>query len=388
MFRISFHLFIAMQIIFVFILMLMPYIVSVDYYFFREDNFWSYESQIFRRAMSGQIIWYMDLISNNGPLLYSILMFLTFSVGSAIVLRISSELLTKTECILLLISPMYLIYSVDSEIFVALTALLFFFRFARNAPIFIINIILFFALIREISILVYFPILLTIMVRNRYGVLYLIASIAFYVILLNAIWGNDYLSLEQNYWPAPREWRLEQYGLYNFLDSSVIDVLKKHVLETFRGDFPYNILFWLSGFIFINSIVFLRSKSPSYKVYFAFMYALCSILSYDHGRYFYVFFFLSILSTDRRCLSLYQEGLDRVAVLLGISAQLSHFHSLRYVALRWVRVASLVAVVVLPSAYFAAGEFARPRVVAFVDGLIAMGEEFLMPGSPGERVIR
>ena len=224
--------------------------------------------------------------------------------------------------------------------------------------------------------------------RNRSGLIYIICYVLFYIGVLDFIWGNDYLSLEHNYWPAPRDWRLDQYGLYNFLDSSITDILRKHILETFRGDFPYNILFWLSGFTFINLVVFLRSGSPIYTMYFACMYAACSILSYDHGRYFYVFFFLSILSTDRRSLSLYQEGLTRLAVLLGISAQLSHFHSLSYVALRWVRVASLVAMVALPSAYFAAGEFAKPRVVAFADGLIAMGEEFLLPGSPGERVIR
>jgi len=374
---------------YVFSLNIVPYFTTEHLYFFREDNFWSYESGISRRAAPGQLIWYLDILSMRGPFLYSGLLFAVFCLSIFILIFRSGLTLHPSEAIVLIFSPIFLLYSVDSEILLILPALALFSHRIRAYPFLLIPIIVLTCLLREIALILYAPILLTLFLYDwRKTAVCLLASIGLCGGVIYTMMGETAFALEKNYWPGRGIEGLDTYGLYNFLDISLPSVLKFHLSVILTQGFPLNVAFWLSAVALFCNICYQRTGSWLFSISFLGIFLACGILSIDHGRYMYFYFILVYLLTAKEVQALTVTGCDTIGRQLGMMRDPLPKGLYALLTSRWIRRGALAALVLLPSAYFAGGLFEKPRALVFMSELNALGSEFWAPEKPGERFIR
>lgn len=263
---------------------------------FREDNFWSYSSSIFRRGMVGEVIYFIDVLTGNGAYIFSCLIWLTFLVFLAKTLSYMKDSLSLIELSIFLISPCFLLYSVDSEIF---TLLPFLALMSSNHVVKLWGGLLLIALaisIREISFLFYFPILIYMFIFEKVEiklVSLLILILSLFLLLYPK--PDPTFLLEDTHW-SDKGYELKDHHLYQFVTMGIYDVLAYH-FGYFRDKLFYIVIPLLS-FISLSIIFFYqRTKDSVAALYYLGMVSVCFILTIDYGRYFYLFWMYAILSS-------------------------------------------------------------------------------------------
>lgn len=264
-------------------------------YPFRADNFWAYSSSIFRRGLTGEIIYNLDILTGKGIYLF------TFSIWSFFVLflaRFLKELrreLSVTECILFIFSPFLLLYSVDAEIF---TLLPFLTLFSKNHKVCIwgtLALIVISTLIREISLLFYFPVLIYFMINGQRH-LKLTAGLILLILLSIALFPKPSPTyfLENSYWSTLE---LQKHSLYKFSDMPISQVLPMH-LDFIFSKWQYFVIPVTCFLLLATSLFYKRTSSALGSLYLFSMISACFVLTVDYGRYFYLFIMLTVLASS------------------------------------------------------------------------------------------
>ena len=274
------------------------FLFDVDYTF-REDNFWSYSSSIFRRGMVGEVLYNLDLLTGNSFYIFSFVIWITFLYFLFMSLVYVRKCFSLFELSAFLISPCFLLYSVDSEVFTLLPFLTLFNSSNRVRIWGTLLLIAFSISIREISLLFYFPVLVYLIVYEKS----IVKVGSFFVLLLSLVCilipkPEATFMLEDTYW-ADKGYSLKSHHLYLFVDMGILDVLDYH-LGYFRDKASYIII---PLFCFIALLVvffFQRTRDSIATIYLFFMVSVCFVLTIDYGRYFYLFWIYTVLSSHSK----------------------------------------------------------------------------------------
>ena len=138
-----------------------PYLVGTDLYSFRDDNFWSYTSGFYRRGLPGELLlWLNNITDGAGPILYSSILMGFYLVVLTLVLRSLIPRHGTLFLFLLCVSPIMLFFRIDSEVFLLLPfALICLLGRSIRLPILMIFVVVSIA-VRETAFLIYLPIIL------------------------------------------------------------------------------------------------------------------------------------------------------------------------------------------------------------------------------------
>lgn len=333
-------------------------------YGFRDDNFWSLTSGFYRRFLPGDFLYYTDLVTSFGIEIYSLVLITLFGFFAILVYRELNITLQPIEKIILSLSPIVLLYQVDSEIFLLLPILPLLFikdRSAREATFLLL--LLFSIFVRELSILFYAPVLLWIIVQSPIKLKIAATSIvAIFVFSILFLSGEPTYGLERDYWPAQGVSDLETTHLYQFAEKSITEVLALHlslIQEYFIIFAPGVVLFLLLCCTYIY-----RRTSTAYPVVFFIVLCLVSfVLTIDYGRYYYLFFFLCVFLSSDNVRGYYQlpRGLDALFGRIFEYVNAS-FQNLSRVS-KYFFAATAAAFVLAPVGYYIEYYDPWPRVV-------------------------
>ena len=264
-------------------------------YAFRPDNFWSYSSSIYRRGSTGEIVYYLDIITGKGIYIFALLIWSLFVLFLIKFLKEIKGELSLLETLLLVISPFLLLYSVDAEIF---TLLPFLTLFSRNkflnvwGTLFLIVVA---TLIREISLLFYFPVLVSFIVCGQRHIK-LFATIVLFALFLIVLYPKPTPTflLEQTHWSSLE---LQDTSLYKFADTPLREVLPKHI-GFIMSKWEYFIIPVVCFMLLATSMFYKRTLNVLGALYLFSMISVCFVLTVDYGRYFYLFLIFSTLASS------------------------------------------------------------------------------------------
>ncbi len=275
---------------------LCPYLFGGNEYTFRPDNFWAYSSGFFRRGFVGELIYWLDIITGYGPRFFSAILLTSFVLSAITAILIARRNTTIPEQILICISPIFLLYRVDSEILLFLPFAVIFLWNGKNKNYFILVSIILSMCIREIALLYYFPVLLGfVFSRNinlRISSISALAAWTFCFIFLH----NVNYNLEHTYWPNQGITNLMDNHLYKFSTMPFKQVIFLHV-----GFIYDNILLITPGILsfFTFAYIYIVKKYNTIipAVWFLLTTALFFILTVDYGRYYYFLFIFLLFFT-------------------------------------------------------------------------------------------
>ncbi len=272
-----------------------PYLVGTDLYTFRDDNFWSYTSGFYRRGLPGELLlWLNNITDGAGPILYSSILMGFYLVVLTLVLRSLIPRHGTLFLFLLCVSPIMLFFRIDSEVFLLLPfALICLLGRSIRLPILMIFVVVSIA-VRETAFLIYLPIILRCFTTGSILDLLLgFFAIAIFAIFILILPENLTYQLENHYWPIYGIENLTETYLYNFAGGSLQETLYLHLHFISK-----NILLggWslAAFFIFVLGFIYSATKSVPICTYFALLLLVMGILTVDYGRYYYLFFFCAV----------------------------------------------------------------------------------------------
>lgn len=276
---------------------ILPYFDGSSTATFREDNFWSYSSGFLRRGFPGEAIYRLDLWTQHGPLIFSLLITVTYFLAWYVVAREAGRYLTPVQSMLALLSPLALHAGIDGEIFLLLPLLYLVWR-GRDANELVALLLIGLALaIRESAILFYLPLIAGLMLRGDWT-RRLVGLVILTVFALSIIAGGEptYL-LEHEYWPAQGVEDLRARHLYLFAElplGTLLDLHQGLIRENLVLIAPSLLLF---GIIYV-SLILQRTGSLLLTGYFIAALVVFFTLTIDYGRYFYLPFAIALLMTS------------------------------------------------------------------------------------------
>ena len=348
----------------------LPYLIDDIVFAFNTDNFWSYSSGFIRRALLGQILYFNQSVLGIGPWFFS---FTTFALVVLFAGYVCVELNKTTpawQVILLALTPFALLYFVDAEILMLLPLLAMVQNDSRHQKLFVLLLIMVLSQMRELILVLYFPVLLRFIFIDR-GLVGK-ASIAFIAVMsFLLLWdfGPPSYVLEKTFWPEHGAPNLHEEHMYTFAEMSFTEMLDLHVgsiLEFFIPAMIFWVLLAASLFWFLAK----RITSPILFAWFVGTFLVSSILSIDHGRYAYFFFMFAVLfSADTR-----QRWFD---LNLFDHPWWNHLHTAFTPAHDWfARTArimlpvSLGLLIIAPSGYYTGLVLWKPRAYEVVVALL------------------
>ena len=263
---------------------------------FREDNFWSYSSGFMRRGLSGEFLYWLELTTGQALILYPLLLWLAFSIFALLVMLEVCRTMKPIEVVLFVLSPAYLLFYVDSEIFLLLPFLALLSGKWVGRDYVVIVLVIIATMIREFGILFYAPLLLHYLAAKSW--LLRVTSAIVSVGLVSSLFLRTTPTywLEKEFWPQRGVEGLPDSYLYTFAEMGLMDVLSLHLSWIYQ----YFIPFGLSVLAFLPLLVLVslsRGGSRLFRLYVLLLTAMCFILTVDYGRYFYLFFYYMILAT-------------------------------------------------------------------------------------------
>ena len=278
----------------------LPYLTEGVTFTFRQDNFFSYSSGMVRRALPGEIIYRLDLLTGIGPQIFTGLMLTLWLFFLGLTTFHFRRTATPLEQIFVYLSSFYLLHSIDAEIFILLPFLgILFFR-GSAAAYGVLGTIVLAGLIREVTFLLFAPVLLGFLLSKRWPLV-----LSTLVVTGAATWLLVFYSplssyaLEFEYWPDRGISRLVETNLYSFVHRPLGNVLTMHV--TWISD---NILIIAPALIFFFGyaamLIHHRRGSPALVLMFFGTVSVLYVLTFDHGRYFYILFMFLVLMTTNR----------------------------------------------------------------------------------------
>ena len=276
-------------------------------YTFRPDNFWAYSSMIFRRALTGEFLYYLDLITGHGIYLFSVLIWLTFLLFLVAYLSELKKEFNSIGLLLCLLSPVFLLYQVDAEIFMLLPFITLYSKsnFVQNWGTLIL--IVFSVLIRELSLLFFFPVLVTFILQGRMALK--AATITALLLLLVFLFSPKpapTFYLENNYWNAQGFHTTHSFigskHLYDFVSMPLSDLLSLHIslLKEIENGWFLLGLPLISFMGLFAGIFYARTKSVGGTLYSIGLVSVSFILTLDYGRYFYLFFMFALFASSNQ----------------------------------------------------------------------------------------
>ena len=255
---------------------------------FRPDDFWSYSSGFRRRALPGELIYRIDLLTGAAPLLFSVLLWASTLVVFAALLSEIHRTLPWPQVLLLLSSPVLLIYEVDTEILLLLPFAALGLP-ASLRPWGLLLAILLAMAIRELALLFYAPMLWALLLRGSPALrLMTVLTTAAAVLVLLAPVTPDY-HLEREYWPERGIDGLRSTHLYGFAELGLADVVPMH-LEMIRAHLVQALPGFVAFLLFCCGLLRARTGRPLPALWFLVVYLVFAVLSVDYGRYHYLFF--------------------------------------------------------------------------------------------------
>lgn len=264
-------------------------------YAFRSDNFWSYSSSIYRRGLTGEIIYYLDMISGKGIYLFALTIWSLFVMFLIKFLKEIKGELSLIEVLLLVLSPFLLLYSVDAEIFTLLPFLTLFSKKQFLNVWGTLFLIVVATLIREISLFFYFPVLVSFIVGGQ-RCIKLFATLVLFSLFLIVLYPkpSPTFLLEQTYWSSLE---LQDTSLYEFVDMPLSEVFPKHI-GFMMSKWEYFIMPLLCFMLITTSMFYKRTLNVLGALYLFSMITVCFVLTVDYGRYFYLFLIFSTLASS------------------------------------------------------------------------------------------
>jgi len=273
---------------------------TLTLYTFVPDNFYSFSSVIYRRALPGEVIYYLDVLTGNGPLAFSFIIFMFSAFIVFLIFREAAETLTPPECFLLMLTPIVLNYKIDGEIFlfIPFISILFMKGQARDIlTLFLIGVAI---TIRSVAFIFFLPVVLYLIFNGRsyvrvFAALVLAAATAF----LFAPKPDPTYLLETTYWPDQGYGDLKETYEYMFVEWGLSDIIRFHI-ELLDGHVWSSLIGMFA--ITVLSVVYIvkRSENVALATYYILMIMFFSIVSIDYGRYYYVYFGFAILSTHAK----------------------------------------------------------------------------------------
>ena len=194
---------------------LLPYLTGDIAYAFNTDNFWSYSSGFIRRALLGQILYFNQSVLGIGPWFFSVATFALVVLFAGYVCVELSKTMPAWQVILLALTPFALLYFVDAEILMLLPLLAMVQKDSRHQKLLVLLLIIVLSQMRELVLVLYFPVLLRFIFIDR-GVVGK-ASIAFIAVMsFLLLWdfGPPSYALEKTFWPEHGAPDLHEEHLY------------------------------------------------------------------------------------------------------------------------------------------------------------------------------
>jgi hypothetical protein len=212
--------------------------------------------------------------------------------------------LTLLETILFIFSPLFLIYNVDAEIFTLLPFLVLSHKDEKIRVWGGIFLIILACLIREISLLFFFPVLIS-FILNEKKLNRIISSFTLIFLILFTISPTPPPTyfLENTYW-MDRGIDLKSYNLYQFADMRATEIITIH-LGYILSKIELVVVPVLCFMLFILSVFYKRTQSLTGTIYILVMVSTCFLLTVDYGRYFYLFVMFIFLASQKKTTKLF-----------------------------------------------------------------------------------
>lgn len=346
-------------------LIVFPYSSNGNLYTFREDNFWSYSSGFCRRASVGEIIYILDTFTGLGPLVLTMMYCAIFIISALFVFYSICEAFSLLEIILLSLTPFVLLYMVDGEVLMLLPLLAMGMQRSGGRNFIVLVLIAFAISARELALLLYSPALLILLVRGhpiiRVAVVLVLAA---FCTSFSGLCGPPSFVLETTYWPDRGVTMLTDSQLYKFAEKSLSDVLALHLKHIGENALLGGIQWFALATTFMTYIAW-QTQQPLTVLWFLVIYAFASVLSIDHGRYAYFFFFFTILMArpaSRDWFRLNDLGIPSAASIERAIAPAVGYMS---AARRWLLPVSLFVLVIGPSAFVISQTQLMPRFLVY-----------------------
>jgi|GEM_PF-2462362 len=351
--------------------LLNPYLKGFEYGF-RADNFWSYSSGIYRRGIVGEIIYWLDLATGIGPQLFSALLYAASISVLIAVGRIVAKEFSLLELALLGLSPIFWLYGVDAEIFMLLplVGMLAFPQWWTGGVL--LASIAIAGLVREISFILYSPVLLTMLLQRglalRLGVLALVGGFA---VLLATEPDAPTFFLENGHWTEHGIAGLAEHGMYQFAAMPFSELLDRH-WRLMENGFALGVFFWAAVGLFILTYVAEKTGSGLAVLWLLLVYGVCSILSIDHGRYGYFYFAFALMISAPAARSYFQMETLNLPLGQTVGRIMAPVTDMLARSARPLRIACLFVAVVAPSGLYVGKMVPLPRLAAFAE--VALGK--------------
>lgn len=293
--------------------LLAPWLDSDLAFSFRSDNFFSFSGGQLRRGLLGELLFQGQSLGFPSILIYSIGLLAIFGFLYLYLFPRLLRSFSQAEVLIIIFSGLFLMPSIDREVFILGPAVYYYFRRQLDFGFFLL--LGFTAFIHEISLLLYFPCILWVLAKiwteKRWSYLPSIAFVGLSFASVILFKGDMNLIPEREFWPAYGVIGLEDHFLYTFTGKGLLATLKLHASiilgksETFLA---------IPGFVAFFGIVLFSLRrygaSAMTTVYYFVITLIFCTLTLDYGRYFYLLFFFYLLLSQSGLLLKVDEVLE------------------------------------------------------------------------------